>query len=169
MSACHLDFRKGKGESALAIRNSAKAIIVQNGKVLLTTNEDAEGSYYLFPGGGQELGETLPEAAARECFEEIGCAVEVKSLIHIREYIGERHEYAETDSGVHQIEYYFECRLLGNLQSAAPSNPDTQQTGCEWVEIEDLLKYRIYPKGIVKFIQEFESGGGNSVYLGAFN
>ncbi|WP_342455315.1 NUDIX domain-containing protein [Planococcus sp. A6] len=153
----------------LAIRNSAKAIIVKDGKVLLTTNEDAEGSYYLFPGGGQELGETLPEAAARECIEEIGCAVEVKSLIHIREYIGVRHEYAETDSGVHQIEYYFECLLLDDLQSAAPSNPDTQQTGFEWVEIEDLLEYRIYPRGIRRFIQKFESGGGNSVYLGAFN
>lgn len=153
----------------MAIRNSAKAIIVRDGKVLLTTNRDAEGSYYLFPGGGQELGETLPEAAARECLEEIGCAVEVKSLIHIREYIGERHEYAETDRGVHQIEYYFECRLLGDLQAVVPSNPDAQQTGVEWVEIENLLEQRIYPKGIRRFIQEFESGGGNSVYLGAFN
>ena len=153
----------------MAIRNSAKAIIVKDGKVLLTTNEDAEGSYYLFPGGGQELGETLPEAAIRECMEEIGCAVEVKSLIHIREYIGERHEYAETDSGVHQIEYYFECLMQGDLKSAAPSNPDTQQTGFEWVEIGELLEHRIYPKGIRRFIQKFESGGGNSVYLGAFN
>lgn len=153
----------------MAIRNSAKAIIVKDGKVLLTTNEDAEGSYYLFPGGGQELGETLPEAAARECIEEIGCAVEVKSLIHIREYIGERHEYAETDSGVHQIEYYFECLLLDDLQSATPSNPDTQQTGVEWVEIEDLLEHRIYPKGIRCWIQKLKSGSGNSVYLGAFN
>ncbi|MFC4713510.1 NUDIX domain-containing protein [Planococcus dechangensis] len=153
----------------MAIRNSAKAIIVKDGKVLLTTNEDAEGSYYLFPGGGQELGETLPEAAVRECMEEIGCSVEVKSLIHIREYIGERHEHAETDSGIHQIEYYFECQLQDDLQLAVPSNPDTQQTGFEWVEIEDLLAYRIYPRGIRCFIQEFESGGRNSVYLGAFN
>ncbi|WP_425281649.1 NUDIX domain-containing protein [Planococcus maritimus] len=153
----------------MAIRNSAKAIIVRDGKVLLTTNRDAEGRYYLFPGGGQELGETLPEAAARECLEEIGCAVEVKSLIHIREYIGERHGYAATDCDVHQIEYYFECHLLEDLQSAAPSNPDAQQTGVEWVEIENLLEQRIYPKGIRQFIQEFESGGGNSVYLGAFN
>jgi 8-oxo-dGTP diphosphatase len=44
------------------IRNSAKAIIIQNGKVLLTINLGKDGYFYMFPGGGQEHGETLHQA-----------------------------------------------------------------------------------------------------------
>jgi len=54
------------------IRNSAKAVIIKDGKVLLTQNIDEEGLFYLFPGGGQEKGETLHEAVVRECIEELG-------------------------------------------------------------------------------------------------
>ena len=66
----------------MVIRNSAKAIIVKDSKVLLTKNEDNEGVFYLFPGGGQEHGETLPETVKRECLEEIGQQVEVGELLH---------------------------------------------------------------------------------------
>lgn len=70
------------------IRNSAKAVIIQDNKVLLTKNQDRDGYFYLFPGGGQEHGEELSEALRRECIEEIGCAVIVDHLLHVREYIG---------------------------------------------------------------------------------
>ncbi len=89
------------------IRNSAKAIIIKEDKVLLTKNQDNEGYFYLFPGGGQEHGETLHQALRRECLEEVGYEVEVNELLHIREYIGKNHEYASFDFNVHQIEYYF--------------------------------------------------------------
>ncbi|MDF2682566.1 MAG: hydrolase [Brevibacillus sp.] len=39
------------------IRNSAKAVITQNEKILLTKNRDEFGFFYLFPGGGQDHGE----------------------------------------------------------------------------------------------------------------
>jgi len=41
------------------IRNSVKAIIIVDGKLLLTKNQDIEGYFYLCPGGGQEHGETF--------------------------------------------------------------------------------------------------------------
>ena len=39
------------GGLQMAIRNSAKAIIIQGEKVLLTKNQDNDGYFYLFPGG----------------------------------------------------------------------------------------------------------------------
>lgn len=53
------------------IRNSAKAIIMEDEKILLTVNKDDAGLFYLCPGGGQEHSESLRQAVIRECLEEI--------------------------------------------------------------------------------------------------
>jgi len=146
------------------IRNSAKAVIIKDGKVLLTQNIDEEGLFYLFPGGGQEKGETLHEAVVRECIEELGEQVEALDLLHIREYIGENHEYAIHDADVHQIEFYFECRLLGRRGEA--TQPDPYQTGIEWVPLADLENHRVYPKAIRPVLS---ARSEKLVYLGDVN
>lgn len=92
------------------IRNSAKAVIQKEGHVLLTKNIDAEGIFYLFPGGGQEHGEVLVQTIKRECLEETDYQVIVGELLHIREYIGKNHEHAH-DRDFHQIEFYFVCTI----------------------------------------------------------
>lgn len=159
-----------KGVKQMSIRNSAKAIIIEDSKVLLTKNVDEEGHFYLFPGGGQDHGEVLSDTVKRECIEEIGENVEVKDLLHIREYIGKNHEHAYFDSHVHQIEYYFVCRIRTEQNgSSVPSNPDSHQVGIEWVPIQDLMNFRIYPKGIRTYIQEYENKKRNTVYLGDIN
>lgn len=93
----------------LPIRNSAKAIIIQDEKVLLTKNKDHEGFFYLFPGGGQEHGEQLSEALKRECVEEIGCNIRVYDLAFVREYIGKNHQFADWDAHVHPSRILFPC------------------------------------------------------------
>lgn len=96
----------------MGIRNSVKAVIIEGNHVLLTKNEDDEGVFYLFPGGGQEPSESFHDALQRECLEEIGLGVEIGELVFIREYIGKNHEYAATDSLIHQVEFYFKCKLI---------------------------------------------------------
>jgi len=152
----------------MLIRNSAKAVILKNSKVLLTKNIDDEGFFYLFPGGGQDHGETLFETVKRECLEEIGQQVEVGELLHLREYIGKNHEHVEFDRHVHQIETYFVCQLKSE-QATKPTDPDSHQVGIEWVAVNHLLEYRIYPKDLRKYIQEFDAGKRNKVYLGDIN
>jgi ADP-ribose pyrophosphatase YjhB (NUDIX family) len=132
-----------------AIRNSAKAVILHEGQVLLTRNRDQWGDFYLFPGGGQEFGEVLRDAVSRECMEEIGAEVIVGDLLHVREYIGKNHEFAEWDAGAHQVEFYFECRLKDpGADTTQGVNPDSYQTGVEWVELERLDHIRLYPKTV---------------------
>jgi ADP-ribose pyrophosphatase YjhB (NUDIX family) len=70
------------------VRVAAKAVIVQGGRLLVTENVDADGRWYLLPGGGQEPGEALPETLRRECREEVGADVEVGELLYVRDYIG---------------------------------------------------------------------------------
>ncbi|SOC39784.1 NUDIX domain-containing protein [Ureibacillus acetophenoni] len=154
----------------MAIRNSAKAVIFKDGKVLLTKNLDNEGAFYLFPGGGQEMGENLQDAVIRECIEEVGQQVEVGDLLFLREYIGRNHEYAEEDAHVHQVEFYFTCNLVNEFDAKIiPNHPDSHQIGIEWVPIEELLQYRIYPKEIKKFIINHYHGERSPVYLGDIN
>ncbi|NMI05203.1 NUDIX domain-containing protein [Paenibacillus sp. SZ31] len=149
------------------IRNSAKAVIVQDGRLLVIRLEDQYGTAYVFPGGGQEKGEELKDAVARECLEEIGQAVNVGELLHIREYIGKNHEFAEWDADIHQVEFYFACSLIDPEATVFEgSNPDDHQVAVEWIALEDLSKIRLYPKTIGELLLKSDS---SSIYLGDLN
>ncbi len=151
----------------MSIRNSMKAIIIENDKILLTKNQDTDGIFYLCPGGGQEHGETFHTALKRECIEEIGYSVTIGELLFIREYIGKNHEHAASDGHVHPVEFYFLCHSIDQTQS--PTNPDCYQIGVEWVPIEHLLEYRIYPKELIPYLQQFATGKKSTIYLGDIN
>ncbi|MEK4664297.1 NUDIX domain-containing protein [Priestia sp. FSL H7-0729] len=149
------------------IRNSAKAVIVQDGRLLVIRLEDQYGTAYVFPGGGQEKGEELKDAVARECLEEIGQAVNVGELLHIREYIGKNHEFAEWDADIHQVEFYFACSLIDPEATIFEgSNPDDHQVAVEWIALEELSQVRLYPKTIGELLLQ---SGSSSIYLGDLN
>ncbi|WP_339304506.1 NUDIX domain-containing protein [Paenibacillus sp. FSL R5-0519] len=149
------------------IRNSAKAVIVQDGRLLVIRLEDQYGTAYVFPGGGQEKGEELKDAVARECLEEIGQAVNVGELLHIREYIGKNHEFAEWDADIHQVEFYFACSLINpEATNFEGSNPDDHQVAVEWIALEELSQVRLYPKTIGELLLQ---SGSSSIYLGDLN
>ncbi|MCA0988434.1 NUDIX domain-containing protein [Guptibacillus algicola] len=151
----------------MSIRNSVKAIMMEDNKVLLTKNKDDEGYFYLFPGGGQHNGETFPEALLRECMEETGHTIMVGDLLFIREYIGKNHEHASFDSEVHQVEFYFACERVGNGNQ--PTDPDSHQVGLEWVELEQLNEMRVYPKALIQEIIGLRENEQRPVYLGDVN
>jgi len=148
------------------IRNSAKAIIIENNQLLLTKNQDEQGFYYIFPGGGQEKGEDLKAAVNRECKEELGCEVEVGDIVYIREYIGKNHSFAEWDHDVHQVEFYFECRIKDPVETFMGTNPDNAQVGVEWIGLDKLSELRIYPSKLSERIKNKELKG---CYLGDIN
>ncbi|MFC0216640.1 NUDIX domain-containing protein [Paenibacillus chartarius] len=153
------------------IRNSAKAVIVKDGCVLLTVNRIDDGhSFYLFPGGGQEFGEELKDAVRRECLEEIGRSVRVGELLHVREYIGANHQFAAHDSHIHQVEFYFSCMLEDEDGEAAATfrghNPDNHQIGVEWLKLDRLPEVEVYPAALVPLLLARHTG---EVYMGDTN
>jgi 8-oxo-dGTP diphosphatase len=151
-----------------AIRNSAKAIIIVNGRLLTTKNQDAEGFFYILPGGGQLPGETLTSALQRECREELAIDVDVADLICIREYIGCNHEFATTDAEVHQMEFMFHCSLREDAVVAAGEIPDLLQVGFEWIPLNQLPTYRFYPAALRRVLAEY-GHSSHLVYLGDIN
>ena len=151
------------------IRNSLKAIIIRGGKLLVIGKEDANGRYYLLPGGGQLPGERFRETLERECREEIGAAVAMGPLRFIREYIGSNHEFAAFDGDVHQVELMFACDLAGDYaEPASGHEPDTGQVGVYWLELERLMDYRLYPMTLRPLLMD-SGGPPPPVYLGDVN
>ena len=59
------------------IRNSAKALIIKDGKMLAIKISDGKEEWYIMPGGGQDSEELLPEVVRREVAEEMGITVKV--------------------------------------------------------------------------------------------
>lgn len=134
-----------------AIRNSAKAIIIHEGRVLLIRNQDATGNWYICPGGGQHHGETLKQAVIREVYEETGCRVRVGQLRFVRDYIGRNHEFAARSGDQHQVEFYFTCDLLeAPADLNAGPERDQHQTGVEWIPLSDLPALRLYPRVLAR-------------------
>ncbi|MED4730742.1 NUDIX domain-containing protein [Aneurinibacillus migulanus] len=157
----------------MKVRTSAKALIVQNNKVLLIKMRDDRGIYYIMPGGGQEHGETLPQTLRRECLEELGMDVHIGSLLFVREYIGKNHENALLHNDIHQVEFIFSCRPA-SLPSA-PAEPDNGQIGSGWLDIANLSNYRLYPKQLLSVLEnkwhtlENKNGEDFPAYVGDMN
>ena len=150
------------------IRNSAKALIIQAGRILLIKLHDNVGDWYGLPGGGQQTGETLPETLQRECREEIGVEVQVGSLQYIREYISWHHEFANAEEDVHQIEFMFNCSISQNENPSLGPNPDTRQTAVVWMSLEALPGHRLYPQALTPFLVDSKTAPG-PIYLGDVN
>jgi ADP-ribose pyrophosphatase YjhB (NUDIX family) len=150
------------------VRNSAKAIIIADGRLLAVRNVTAGVAWYLLPGGGQNHGETLVEALERECTEEASIEIEVGDIVFVRDYISMNHEFAEEDNGAHQVEFMFQCSIKGNKQPVTGTVADKWQTGVEWLPLNTLHEYSLYPSQL----KELLSHGiprSRPVYLGDVN
>ncbi|MGE7980679.1 NUDIX domain-containing protein [Psychrobacillus sp. NPDC093200] len=115
-------------------RNSAKAIIIDDKRILVIKLHENNEIYYILPGGGQEPGENLHEALKRECREEAGAEITIGDIIFVREYIWKNHELAGRHGDYHQTEFMFLCKVEP-LNFAKSTLPDRGQIGLEWIPI----------------------------------
>lgn len=133
-------------------RTAAKAVIIQDGRLLTIRKRQGDHLYYVLPGGTQEPGETLAETAAREIEEETGARAESGELLHVRDYVADHHEFAGQHPGLHKVEFYFRCRLLGPVGSRPPSHPDKRQEGIEWLDLAVLEEADFFPRVLIPIL-----------------
>jgi 8-oxo-dGTP diphosphatase len=149
------------------IRVASKAIIVRDGRLLVTVNSGDFPTFYLCPGGGHEHGEDAYVALRRECREEIGCDVVVGELAFVRDYIAADHEFADQDGWVHQLEVYFFCSLAPGAEPRVTGNGDRWQTGIAWIAVDDLVDEPLWPKALATWLTTPEADRPG--YLGNVN
>jgi ADP-ribose pyrophosphatase YjhB (NUDIX family) len=130
---------------SLSVRVAPKALIIDDGRLLVLEMLDDEGPWYLLPGGGQRHGETLAEALRRECREEIGAEIEVGPVLLIRDYIGRNHEFAWDHPDAHQLEIMFLCSLADGHRPGSGTRPDDGQQGVTWLRLDEIEQHRFYP------------------------
>ena len=127
------------------MRNRGSIILIDNKKVALIKRIREESTYYVFPGGGIEKGETPESAAAREAFEELGLKVRLRERIATIEWHGTQYFYlAETVSGI-----------FGTGRGAEYSNK-SKVNGLYvplWVSTDELAYLDVRPREVALKIQ----------------
>lgn len=104
-------------------RMSSHAVICNtSGQVLLLKAAYAEHAWGL-PGGGLDMGETIHEALLRECYEELGCNIELDYLSGVYFH-----------SAVTSHAFIFKCSLAENSQIQL----STEHSEYRWFNVDEL-------------------------------
>jgi len=127
-------------------RSRSAVVIIEGGKVALIERVNERGTYYLFPGGGVEAGETIQDAAVREAHEELGVTVRLGELLSIVHFDGNE-------------QYYFAARITAGrfgtgrgdeLSSSAESESGSYSP--VWLPCAELTRHDVYPVHLARLI-----------------
>lgn len=149
------------------IRNSAKALVIEDGKVLLNKCTTYNNQlYYTLPGGTQNQYETMEETAIRQCREETGYTIKIDKFIAIYEEINTADIFKTYFSTyTHRIFTVFKGSLLEDIRQQ-PLEMDKDQVSSIWVNIEELDSIPLVPAKIKSHIKQMIDGEC-SLYLGS--
>ncbi len=121
-----------------------RAIIIKDNKIILIKRVRPNETYWVFPGGGVDSGETKENALAREIKEELGLDIEVKELFLKRQ---------SDKPGMEGImEYFFSADIIGG-ELGSGDGPE-YQSGTNYegnykidlIDIGDLDQINLKPK-----------------------
>jgi len=120
------------------IRIRVAAIILnKKNEILLVNHRKNKKSYWLFPGGGVEYGETFVEALKRELKEELSLdKVSVGELIFLNDTI-------YPDGHRHIINLYFKVKV--GSKKGFKTNPDMVLKDARFMTMKDFRKMLFYP------------------------
>lgn len=151
----------------MSIRNAAKAIILHDGKVLLNKCCDSTGTiYYALPGGGQNQYETMEEAVIRECLEETGyLVIPIKFIALYEEIFNDPEARKNNPNYTHKIYHVFICKLSQEVVQIA-TEKDSEQVGCQWVDIQNIMQINLFPLKIRNNLQQLVNAD-TPLYLGS--
>ncbi|NLU69013.1 NUDIX domain-containing protein [Streptomyces sp. HNM0574] len=146
----------GAPEPNSLVAGALTAVTDAEGRVLLQRR--ADNGLWALPGGGMDMGESLPEAAVRETKEETGLDVEITGLVGM--YTDPRHVMAYDDGEVRrQFAFVFAARVVGGELAVSD-----ESTELRWAGQEELPGLPLHPAQRLRLGHVLEGRG--APYLG---
>lgn len=143
-------FHDPNAPKANSLRPAVSAFVQDDaGRLLMIRRTDNDK--YAIPGGQQEVGETLAQAAVREVKEETGVDVEVTGLIGL--YSNPDHVIAYDDGEVRQeFSICFRAQPVGGELSTSSESKEVH-----WVSRDQLDELNVHPSIRLRINHGFES------------
>ena len=117
----------------------AAVVIVEGDRVALIERVRDGRRYFVFPGGGVEVGETPESAAVREAYEELGVEVELADIV-------------SRSRGNARLHVHYQARIVGGEFGTGRGREMTTSGQTPkgayrpvWMLLDDLLKYEVRP------------------------
>ena len=131
------------------MRTRAGIILIEDDKVALIERHRAGLEYYVFPGGGVDIGETSEQAAIREAMEELGVEVAIRQEVAVIHFDQSTQVYflVERVSGEFGT---------GTGEEYTDSDPGDPQEGVYvpvWMSMDELLNQeKVFPANLAKLV-----------------
>lgn len=129
----YLAFQRRDAHGRHMPRIAARALILQDDKLLIVNAWKGHTRLWCVPGGGAESHTSLPENLAREVMEECGVKIDVGAPCLIN-------EFHDPESQFHQIEVFFRCNLVSGEVSQDWTDPEGIVSHRRWVTRDELAR-----------------------------
>jgi 8-oxo-dGTP diphosphatase len=143
------------------VRVRAAVIIMENGRVALIERVRDGHTYFKFPGGRVESGESPQQAAVREAHEELGVGVELGDLVSVAYRDGREQRY------------YLASILGGTFGTGRGTEMITSGMTAKgtyrpvWVDLTSLTELDVRPRALAGALASW-TGEGEIGWLGEF-
>ena len=123
-------------------RLAVRAVLIHENRLLLVNAwADPNRDLWCAPGGGVEVGQSLPDNLKREVMEETGLSIKVGPPCLVNEFHNPADQF-------HQVEVFFRCTLLGGTLSDEWKDPEQIVHKRRFFTREEVTAIRLKPSSL---------------------